>query len=157
MDTSFIPEAWHSAGIPLVTFIYCFVSALVPFVNAEAYLLLISVMNINHFAIIFPAALGQMLGKTVMYYLGRMAGNLVPEKYNVPIEKARTKLKTWKYGIPAFVFISASTGFPPFYAVSILCGTLRSSFIGFFSSGIVGRLVRFGLIVFAPLLIKGLF
>ena len=42
------------------------------------------------------------------------------------------------------IFVSALTGLPPFYAVSIAAGGLRLSLRRFLAAGFVGRAIRFG-------------
>jgi membrane protein YqaA with SNARE-associated domain len=72
------------------------------------------------------------------------------------LDAASQKLQSSKVGPGGFVFVSASTGFPPFYGVSILAGTLRIPFPIFFFPGTVGRLIRFALMVLFPQVFKDL-
>jgi hypothetical protein len=47
-------------------------------------------------------------------------------------------------------FASAVTGFPPFYWFSLAAGALRWRFAPFFVAGLLGRLLRFGAVVWLP-------
>jgi membrane protein YqaA with SNARE-associated domain len=149
------------AGTFLTTFAVCLVSAVIPIVNAELYLLGASALAPRAFvpALIIAAALGQMIGKGVMYYAGRGALTIrwarlqrlvasVEERYR------RTGADRSALG-GSVIFLSAAVGFPPLYVVSIACGMFRVPFALFFTVGVIGRLVRFGAIVLLPQLFKG--
>ena len=48
------------------------------------------------------------------------------------------------------MFVSASSGFPPFYVVSIAAGMLTFPLLPFIVFGFAGRLIRFAVAVFLP-------
>ncbi len=144
-------------GLYLATFIVCLVSGIVPFVNAEAYLILVSALSDKSDAlpIILIATSGQMIAKSIMYLAGAGFLKLPTGKYEQKINKVKEKFTKWENKTAALIFVSGSLGFPPFYIVSILCGVLKINFMKFFLFGFLGRLLRFTITVLFPQLIKG--
>jgi membrane protein YqaA with SNARE-associated domain len=55
------------------------------------------------------------------------------------------------------VAISALTGFPPFYGVSVMAGVMQIPFARFLLVATPARLIRFIIVFYAPRLIKQLF
>lgn len=144
----------------LGTFAICVVSAVVPFVNAELYLIAASAAVPPGVAwmLVIAAALGQMVGKSLMYYAGVGALSLPGARLQRMVAQVRERYEgagatgtTLGSGV---ILLSASVGLPPFYVVSIACGLLRIPFAQFFVLGLLGRLIRFGVIVLAPQLVK---
>jgi len=150
----------HTWGLPAATFVYCFASGLLPFVNAEAFLIIISSALLTKSQLLMVtalASLGQMAAKATLYSVARTSFRQPPQKYADKLERARAKLEAWRYGSGFFIFVSASTGFPPLYVVSILAGMLKMNFVTFLVFGLAGRFVRFGIALLFPQLLKGLF
>jgi membrane protein YqaA with SNARE-associated domain len=54
------------------------------------------------------------------------------------------------------VAVSAVTGFPPFYGVSLMAGTLRLPLVAFMTIGTIGRVIRFGAVYLIPGLFQAL-
>jgi membrane protein YqaA with SNARE-associated domain len=102
------------------TLVVCFVSGLVPIVNAEI-------------------------------FLGLVAAELVTSPAQLPaIERARARIATWRRR-PYVVFaISSTVGLPPFYLVSIVAGSMKIGFRAFCAIGLVGRTLRFAVVVAIP-------
>ena len=133
-----------------------FVSALVPLVNIEAYLgLRGSVADVGGlWTLAFAAALGQMAGKVIWYYLGANALSWGWVRRKVETPKAQARLERWRTRTQTrpvvaglLVFASASSGFPPFAIVAVLAGQLRMSLWLFFVLGLLGRWVRFAAVL----------
>jgi membrane protein YqaA with SNARE-associated domain len=133
-----------------------FVSALVPLVNIEAYLgVRGSVADVGAvWTLAFAAALGQMAGKVVWYYLGAnaLSWGWVRRKVETPkaqarLEKWRTRTQTKPLVAGSLVFLSAFSGFPPFAIVAVLAGQLRMNLGLFFVLGLVGRWLRFAAVL----------
>ena len=155
MDFEF-EEIITKVGLYLATFIICLVSGILPLVQAEAYLISISAISSKSVAlpIILISTFAQMLAKTIMYLAGRGFLNLPIGKYEKKIDKVREKFTKWENKTDLFIFISAFTGFPPFFTVSILSGILKLNLKRFFIFGFFGRFVRFSIVVLFPQLIK---
>jgi len=133
-----------------------FVSALVPLVNIEAYLgLRGSVASVGGIWVLgFAAALGQMGGKVIWYYLGANALSWGWVRRKVETPKAQARLEKWRTRTQErpviaglLVFASAASGFPPFAIVAVLVGQLRMNLLLFFTLGLLGRWLRFAAVL----------
>ena len=146
----------HPVLTILGTFAYCIASGVIPVFHAEAYLITMSALLPPAFGppLVLAATAGQMIAKSAMYLAGRGVVRLPGERMHRFVAKA----EEWGRNRPgvegSLVFVSASTGFPPFYVTSIACGMLKVPFLPFFSLGFLGRLVRFTVAVLIPQLLK---
>jgi membrane protein YqaA with SNARE-associated domain len=131
-----------------------FVSAIVPVVSSE-------ILVVGSAAVAGPGwgpamivaaivAVGQMVGKVVLYFGGLGAAKIPSARQKQAIERWSDRFNRSPRFLWLFIFASASSGFPPFYAISILCGTFRVNLAGFFVVGTVGRFLRFALLALAP-------
>jgi membrane protein YqaA with SNARE-associated domain len=148
-----VEELVARVGLPLATFLYCIASGFIPVVNAEIFLVGAAALAPRSSLplVVLVAAAGQMVAKTGMYLGGRGVVRLPSEKRKADLEALRAKVERWK-SRDLLVLVSAGVGLPPFFAVSILAGTLRFPFARFLLAGFVGRLVRFGLLMAVPAL-----
>ncbi|MCA9733929.1 MAG: VTT domain-containing protein [Deferribacteres bacterium] len=144
-------------NIYISTFILCFISGFIPIVNAEAIVIGVAAMSEDNIVwqVGFVAALGQMLAKGMLFYAGRGVIKIPMGKYEAKLAEVEEKFQKWQGRSDAFIFLSASVGFPPFYVVSILAGMLKLNFARFFASGLAGRFIRFGLLALFPQLLRG--
>ena len=133
-----------------------FLSALVPLVNIEAYLgvrgAVASVDSLWWLG--FAAALGQMVGKVVWYYLGASSLSWTWVRRRIEKPKAQGRLEQWRKRTDerpvvagGLVFLSAVSGFPPFAIVAVVAGQLRMGVWLFFVLGLAGRWIRFALVL----------
>ena len=146
-----------SAAVTLLTtFAFCIVSALVPFANAEIYLLSVAALAPRELALPLAAAaaLGQMAGKTLMYLAARGAVRLPGERMRRALERAREKYAHRGAVGGVVLFASATAGIPPFYIVTVAAGMMRIPIAQFITLGLIGRLIRFGALVMFPNLLK---
>ncbi len=139
-------------GELLSLFGIAFASALVPVINIEAYLgLRAAFADLGDLWLLgLVAAVGQMGGKLVWYYVGAssLEWRWVKRKLDKPKQKAR--LLTWRARTDqrpvlagGLVFVSALTGLPPFAVLAVLAGQLRMNLTLFLVLGLVGRWLRF--------------
>ena len=128
------------------------VSALVPLVNLEVYLVgLAAVSSTAHVWLLAAVAgAGQMLGKLAWYYLGANALRWGWVRRKVEKPKAQAKLELWRrrttdrpWFSAALVGVSAFSGFPPFAVIAVLAGQLRMNVALFLGVGLLGRTLRF--------------
>jgi membrane protein YqaA with SNARE-associated domain len=145
-------------GLYLTTYIVAVISGVVPVVNIEIYLIWVAALTPRSLGIPITilATVGQMTGKTIMYLA---AAGILKISVKEPGEKLaaiKKKFESWKDRLSLFMFLSAFSGFPPFYVVSLAAGGLRVNYWRFLIAGLAGRLLRFALVVFFPYLIKGL-
>jgi membrane protein YqaA with SNARE-associated domain len=128
------------------------VSALVPLVNLEVYLVGLGAMaDPGHvWALALIAGVGQMVGKTAWYYLGANALRWGWIRRKVETPKAQAKLELWRQRTQdrpvwgaLLVFASGFSGFPPFAIVAVLAGQLRMNLAIFLAVGTTSRTLRF--------------
>ena len=129
-----------------------------PFVNAELYLLAASAAAPREMAIplVLAATLGQMTAKAAMYGAGRGVLRIPGERMKRWMAEAEKWARNRKKTGGGLIFISAASGFPPFYFVSIAGGMLGVPFAQFLLLGFLGRFIRFGVVVLFPQLGKAL-
>ncbi len=132
----------------LLTFGFGAVSAIIPIFNMEAYISVVyaSSENRSALALAFLGSLGQNLGKLVWYYISRGALDLPWLRRRMASPKRRASFERWRdhmRGRPVIsgglIFVSAAVGFPPFFAMAMVAGTLRINVVVFFVAGLAGR------------------
>jgi membrane protein YqaA with SNARE-associated domain len=138
-------------GLPLATFLFCAASGVVPVLNAEVFLVGVAAVAPSSTLPLLAllAALGQMVAKSAMYLGGRGVVRLPRGKRKQDLEAVRARVERWR-SKDLLVFVSAGVGLPPFFAISILAGTLRFPFARFLVAGFLGRLIRFSLALAVP-------
>jgi membrane protein YqaA with SNARE-associated domain len=133
------------------TFLIALVSGLIPFVlNIELYLLAVATLTkASPVAIVALTTAGQMLAKFILYQVGRGALNVKWIRRGT-MSKAADAFVKHPASSMTVVAVSALTGFPPFYGVSLMAGTLRLPLVSFLTVGTVCRVIRFGAVYWAP-------
>jgi membrane protein YqaA with SNARE-associated domain len=130
-------------------------SALLPLINIEAILAVtISQQEDHAVALVVAATVGQMVGK-ILWYWGAVEVERAPwVRRQLDKPRARASLERWHAraeGRPWFtaglLFVSAFTGFPPYAVTAVLAGTLRVNFWIFLLTGLLGRGLRFWVVV----------
>ena len=136
-----------SVGIYLATLIVSVLSGLIPLVNGELYLIAaILVAGDATVALVLAVivAIGQMIAKIGLYYTARGASELGQKtRLAAGLVKARALVERWEGKPLTLLFVSAVTGLPPFYLVSLLAGIVGIRFRTFLLLGILGRVIRF--------------
>jgi membrane protein YqaA with SNARE-associated domain len=139
-------------GEELALFGVSVVSALVPLVNIEVYLVGLAAVreSTGVWFLATVAGLGQMVGKVVWYYIGAnsLGWRWVARRVDTP--KGRATLEKWQkrtHDRPlvgaTLLFASAAGGFPPFAIIAVLAGQLRMNLPLFLVVGGIGRTLRF--------------
>ncbi|MGN6253062.1 MAG: hypothetical protein ACTHNS_14760 [Marmoricola sp.] len=136
----------------LLTLWFGAISAVIPLFNMEAYLLVAYAKTSSHTALEMAAvgSLGQNIGKLVWFYAAQGAVNIDWLKRRLEDPKRQASFEKWRdrvQGRPAFsgalTFVSAAVGFPPFFVIAALAGSLRMNVFVFFFAGLVGRTLFF--------------
>jgi membrane protein YqaA with SNARE-associated domain len=146
---------WELIG---ATFVYCVGSAIIPVMHAEAYLITVSALSppAVAWALVVAATAGQMVGKVVMYLAGRGVVHIPSEWLQRRVAQAAARYQGQRNIGNGLIFVSSSTGLPPFFFVSVAAGMLRVPIPSFIVFGAAGRFLRFTVAVFLPQLIKSL-
>jgi membrane protein YqaA with SNARE-associated domain len=128
-------------------------SALVPWVNGEVVMLSALPMAAAHgklVALVLAVTLGQMIGKSTMYWLSRNASGAHARRVQGAVERWRSRFERHPHSALGVVLVSALVGFPPFYAVSIAAGAFKMPFGRFLAVGSVSRVAHFAIFAFLP-------
>jgi len=107
--------------------------------------------------VVLVGSTGQMVGKIPLYWAGRGTVRFQAGRVAQTLDRWRDRLEKRPSGPLSLVFIASSLGIPPFYVVSVVAGALGVRFGSFLFVGLLGRLVRFGLLVFTPHIVYRLF
>jgi membrane protein YqaA with SNARE-associated domain len=138
------------------TFGICFVSALIPLVNAEAYIGGVGILSdrAGVWAVSAAAALGQTAGKVIWYYLGRSSLNWGWVRRRTESSRWQARFATWQrrtrgspWLVSGLVFVSAVVGLPPLAILSVLAGQLALPLPFFVAACATGRLLRFAAVL----------
>ena len=144
----------QTLGLYAGTLVVCFLAGMIPIINAEVYLVGVSIWVVKRPeqlpAIIILAALGQMIAKVILYYAGMGMFELPTGKWKARIDRARAKLARWEKQPYLVYAASASVGLPPLYLTTFAAGAMRLNFMMFCLIGFAGRVLRFAVIVSIP-------
>ena len=136
----------------LLTFGFGVISAVIPIFNMEAYISVLYANSQDHSALViaFVGSLGQNLGKLVWYYICLGALDLPWLQKRLDTPKRQANFQRWRsyvHGRPVMsgvlTFVSAAVGFPPFFAMAMVAGTLKMNVVVFFVAGLAGRTLFF--------------
>ena len=139
----------------VTTFLYSAVSAVVAFLALEGYLA-VAATNDTYpsVALALAAATGQILGKLLWYWAGAGTTRLPWLRHKLEAPRVAAALTRWRNrtdGRPVYtgvvLFASAFAGLPPFMVMSVVAGVLRVRMWLFLSTGLVGRFLRFWLVL----------
>ena len=100
--------------------------------------------------LILLAAASHMATKMLVFYGGRKVEKAFKGRSRERFEAVRMRLT----GKPALqrgtLFLSSVVGFPPFYLMTAICGTLKMPTREFIILGTAGRLIRFAVLMLLP-------
>ena len=145
------------------TLLACFgiaiVSALLPWVNAELMLLAVAVpltSAVDLLILVLAVTAGQVSGKGALYWIARRIPHAPSGRFGRAVERWRAACDKRPGSAQTVMLVSATIGLPPFYATTVAAGALRINFGRFLATAVVGRLLHFGGIALAPLLVHAL-
>lgn len=138
------------------TFAGCLIGSFIPLVNTELVVLGAAAVAPPGLTIplILIASITQMMGKSVLYYAAAGLVTLPAGRWSDRLDRAIASAQRYTTGSTTLLFASATTGMPPFYLTSVASGALRLDFRRFFIVGLIGRTLRFSVIVMAPQVIR---
>ena len=142
--------------IALGCYTLAIVSAVLPWVNAEVVMLSAVPLAESPYqlgALVALVTLGQMTGKTIIYWASRNATRPRTPRLQEAIDQWRERLHRHPGSALGVMLVSATLGVPPFYIVAIAAGALNVAFGQFLAVGTFGRLAHFALLAFIPQLI----
>ncbi|MDT9595167.1 hypothetical protein RDV89_18915 [Nocardioides zeae] len=130
-------------------------SALIPLINIEAYLVGIGALSAGGVVgLAIAAGVGQSLGKIVWYEVARRGVDSAWAQRKLSSPKVRPVYDRWvarMEGRPWFggavMFAAAFVGVPPLLVMAAVGGALRMPLVVFVPTIVVGRTLRFWLIL----------
>jgi membrane protein YqaA with SNARE-associated domain len=126
--------------------------SLVPLVNVELLILSMAALAPDELLppLVVVAAAGQMTGKTILYLAGLGTFRIARTRDHPRVKALLAWLESHRRIAGLILFASASAGVPPLYAMSVACGMLRFGLPPFLTVVLVGRVIRFSLLVHVP-------
>lgn len=134
------------------TIVVAFGSAVIPFINIEAYLAAVgaAVKDVGVWWVAGAAAIGQTAGKVALYHAADWTMRLPWIRKKMETPKWKESHDRWSERIrerpnqtALLLFASASLGFPPLYVMAVLAGQLRVRLWLFIVTCLTGRYLRF--------------
>lgn len=157
------PWGWTELGELLTSVGYGVLSAVIPLVNAETYVV---ASQVSALAGPVPVAVGIGVGQTigkVLLFLGVRRGRQFPfvkrerrrlrhravgpvrQRFRQAVATLLALVGRERWGLP-IVLLAAVGGLPPLYAVALLAGATRMRLGWFALTVLVGRVLRFVLV-----------
>lgn len=138
------------------TFLFSIASALVPVLNVEAYLAVVAnrLPDVDTWQLAAIGAGGQMIGKLVWYAAGertlrlkRVAAKMKQPAWQASYAKWHERINGRPVYGGVICLAAAFSGLPPFAVIAVLAGTLKMNVWVFLSTGLVGRTLRFWVVL----------
>ncbi len=149
-------NALHDVALVLCS---CFglslLSGFVPWISGEVIVLSCAALLHSPLALAalaLVATSGQLVGGSVLYWLGFRAGTLQVAR-NGRLARWRERLRHGGGRALALVFVSAAASVPPMCLVTIAAGTSGMGFPRFAGAASCGLFVRFAVLAFCPALV----
>lgn len=154
---------WPEVVALLTSVGFGIVSAIVPVINAEAYVVASQVTAVaGAVPVAIGVAIGQTAGKVAMFYgvrLGRELPRVAEKRAARRARPVGPRLQRWRafvdrllnlvgdprWGLP-ITFLAAFVGIPPLYAVALLAGATTINGVAFTLVVLAGRVLRFVLL-----------
>jgi membrane protein YqaA with SNARE-associated domain len=136
----------------LTTLVVAFGSAIIPFINIEAYLAAVgaAIQDVGVWWVALAAAVGQTIGKVALYHasgwvmrLPWIRKKMATPKWTASYERWSQRVQERPNQTALLLFASASLGFPPLYVMAVLAGQLKVRMWIFVSTCLTGRYLRF--------------
>ncbi|MGW2091251.1 VTT domain-containing protein [Promicromonospora sukumoe] len=137
------------------TFFYSAGAAVAAFMALEAYLA-VAATDPTYPSVVLAAvaAVGQVAGKLLWYWAGAGTTRLPWLRHKLESPKVAAAMARWRErtdGRPVYLGLvllcSAFAGLPPFMVMSVVAGVLRVRMWLFVGTGLVGRFLRFWIVL----------
>lgn len=134
----------------------CVVGGFLPWANTEAAVVGAALVLPPPLVplLVVGAALAQVFAKGTIYGLARWAPQGMPQKARAQIERI-SRLARRRRSQTLTVLASSTLGVPPFYLVTLACGTVAVPFGAFLAAAFVGSVIRYAVLSLATVLMWG--
>jgi membrane protein YqaA with SNARE-associated domain len=139
-------ELATAIGVFGATLAWSLLAGLVPLFNSELYLVGAVVLTDGWptaVALALVMTVGQTTAKILLYKAAAKGSELTNPRLAAKLARARELVTRWNGKPKLLLFVSAVTGLPPFYLVSLLAGAVRLDFRAFVVLSFIGRAIRF--------------
>ena len=128
----------------------CLIGGVLPWINSEVAVVGAAVLLPREAIpiLVVSCTATQMLAKGGLYSLTRWAPDRLPERAQRLVAKAE-RFGRRPHLLVAAAFSGALVALPPFYLVTLACGTLRVPFALYAAAGVAGTAVRYGALIWA--------
>lgn len=137
MDLTFLFGVWLTCALSGV---FPWISAEVAIVGAAAFLQPDTLP-----LLVAGAVSGQVMGKGAVYALARWAPEKLPRRATGLLGRLERYRRHRRRLLPVTA-VSAACGFPPFYLVTLACGTLALPAAGFIGAALCGTALRYSIL-----------
>jgi membrane protein YqaA with SNARE-associated domain len=103
--------------------------------------------------LVLGAALAQVAAKGALYGVARWAPHGLPRRARAGLQRACAFARG--RSLTLTVLTSSTVGVPPFYLVTLACGTAAVPFGRFLAAALVGTAVRYAVLSLATVLVRG--
>ncbi len=136
----------------LTTFGVSVAGSLIPLINCEIYLLGVVALAPGPFVLplVIATALGQTVGKVMMYYAGGGVLKLPIKRVQRGLEATQAKMEARPLWGKLLFFCSAVFSVPPLYVMALAAGAVRMNFVFFVVACGVGRFLHFTGVALLP-------
>lgn len=133
----------------------CVLGGFLPWVNTEAAVVAAALLLPPRLVplLVLGAALAQVLAKGTLYGLARWAPRGMPRRARAQLDRI-SRLAARRRSLTLTVLASSTVGVPPFYLVSLACGTLSAPFGAFLSTAFLGAVLRYAVVSLATVLVR---
>lgn len=133
----------------------CVLGGFLPWVNSEAAVVAAALLLPPRLVplLVLGAALAQVLAKGTLYGLARWAPRGMPRRARAQLDRI-SRLAARRRSLTLTVLASSTVGVPPFYLVSLACGTLSAPFGAFLSTAFLGAVLRYAVVSLATVLVR---
>ena len=137
--------------------VFSAVASLVPVSPAEPVLVALALVSPRWLLLplLLLSTAGHLATKTLIFKGGGHVEKIFRGKHRLRFERTRDRLNGQRGAQRLTLFASSIFGVPPFYIVTVLCGTLKMPLREWLLLATAGRLIRFGALLYLPHYFKG--
>ena len=136
----------------VIAVVFSAVASLVPVSPAEPVLVALALVSPRWLLLplLLLSTAGHMATKTLIFKGGGHVEKIFKGRHRPMFERTRDRLNG-RPGVQRLtLFASSVFGIPPFYIVTVLCGTLKMPLREWLVIATAGRLIRFGILLYLP-------
>ena len=137
-------------GILIGAFVSCLMGGIFPWMAGEVVVMGAAILLPREAlpVLVLVSSVGQLVGKLAVYGIARWAPHLLPERGRRVLDRASGLGRSGR-AVSVTLLASAAVGLPPFYLMTLACGTVGTSVRVYLAAGFGGTLLRYGAVAFS--------